>query len=152
MGEWYSGRDTGGQGSTRPLNSLAIHQRMGVAFNYRAFIVVPIYVPPINFPILFMINSQHSSQHSSWAHALAFFAPPLFMCRLCPCGSTFPSYFNWAGNTFLKVILILLTVLSLRVMAGECTQDFLSARLVVSYKLIAMKRASSLSAVCGFHH
>ena len=53
-----------------------------MAFNYRVFIVVPIiYVPPINFPILFMIDSQHSS------HALAmlpFFAPPLFTCRLCP--------------------------------------------------------------------
>ena len=41
--------------------------------------------------------------------------------------------------TFLKAILTLLTVLSLRVMAGECTQDFvllqlflMSARLVVS--------------------
>ena len=73
---------------------LATHQRMEVAFNSRAFIVVSMYVPPINYPILFMIDSQHSS------HALAmlpFFAPPLFTCRLCPCIVFFLciNFWNW---------------------------------------------------------
>ena len=61
---------------------LATHQRMEVAFNSRVFIVVPMYVPPINFPILFMIDSQHSSNALAM---LPFFAPPLFTWHLCPC-------------------------------------------------------------------
>ena len=61
---------------------LAIHQRMEVAFNYRVFNYCgPYYVPPINFPILFMINSQHGSQHSSRPmHSL--FLPLHFSCAV----------------------------------------------------------------------